>query len=130
MQADLAQAELGEALRVAGEAEAALVVARGAPVVEGRRVAGDAPADCLNVLAGAYASWLPAAARAIERGERAVEVAEALRREANEEAASCKGALEAVEKLMDARRAEERLRSLRKAQIALESCVRPRSRPS
>ena len=129
MQADLAQVELGEALRAVAAEQAGLAAARGAPVAEGMRVAGDAAADSLNVLAGAYASWLPAAAAAIARGERGVEVAEALLRQASEEAASCKGALEAVEQLMDARRAEERLRSFRKAQIELESCFKAPARP-
>lgn len=116
LDADQARAALGDALVVEMQADRRLAGARR----DAEHEAEQAPADAAHPLAGAYAAWLPAAARAIAAAEAARREAEKNSHAAMRALTGRKAALEAVETI-EAERERARKRIIaRKTQSGLD----------
>jgi hypothetical protein len=116
LQADLARASLGHALAAERAAETALLEAKGAPA----REAAGLPSASSNALLAAYAAWLPAAAAHAVRCACLVENTQAARQEAGLVLQAGKRAVEAVEKVQQARQAASTQEAGRKTQSMLD----------
>ena len=125
LQATAAKRGLADALRIEAEAEAALHQARRAPAEEAKEATA---AQDQQLLATAFASWLPRSAATVRSHTARMEAAAQERSAASARLQAAEGALEAVCTLQEEREALVRRASLRRAQVRLDEAGAQKAR--